>query len=65
MAAETHIEKLLRLKQVLQNIPVSKTTWLNGVKSGKFPQPVKLGPRTHFWRLSDISRLSNGEKGER
>lgn len=35
-------------------IPVSKSTWWEGVKSGRFPQPVKLGPRITAWRIEDI-----------
>lgn len=35
-------------------IPVSKSTWWAGVKSGRFPKPVKLGPRTTAWRVEDI-----------
>lgn len=35
-------------------VPVSRSTWLNGVKSGKYPKPVKLSPRTTAWRVSDI-----------
>ena len=27
-------------------IPVGKSTWWAGVKSSRFPRPVKLGPRT-------------------
>jgi len=38
-------------------IPVSRSTWLNGVRSGKFPKPVKLGPRTTVWRVEDIRAL--------
>ena len=38
-------------------IPVSKSTWWAGVKSGRFPQPVKLGPRTTAWRVEDIRKL--------
>jgi len=38
-------------------IPVSKSTWWAGVKSGRFPQSVKLGPRITAWRLSDILAL--------
>lgn len=37
--------------------PVSRSTWWAGVKSGRFPQPVKLGPRTTAWRVEDIKRL--------
>jgi prophage regulatory protein len=50
-------ERLLRVKQVLQMVPVGRSTWWAGVKSGRFPQPVKLGPRTTAWRLSDIEKL--------
>lgn len=38
-------------------IPVSKSTWWNGIKEGRFPQSVKLGPRTTAWRVEDIRRL--------
>jgi prophage regulatory protein len=38
-------------------IPVSRTSFLNGVKSGKYPQPVKLGERTTAWRVADILKL--------
>jgi prophage regulatory protein len=26
-------------------IPVSRSTWWAGVKNGRYPKPVKLGPR--------------------
>ena len=38
-------------------IPIGRTTFLNGVKSGKYPKPVKLGERTIAWRRSDIIAL--------
>lgn len=38
-------------------IPVSKSTWWAGVKSGRFPKPVKLGPRITAWRVEDIRAL--------
>ena len=38
-------------------IPVSRTTWLEGVNSGIFPKPAKLGGRTNFWRVKDIQDL--------
>ena len=44
----------LRLKQVLALIPVSKSTWWAGVATGRFPQPVRLTPRTTAWRACDI-----------
>jgi hypothetical protein len=35
-------------------IPVGKSTWWAGVKSGRFPAPVKLGPQTRVWRVEEI-----------
>ena len=50
----------LRLKQILGPsgpIPVSKSTWWAGVKSGRYPQPVKIGRRITAWRAEDIRKL--------
>ena len=57
----------LRLSQILGNqkanpplpplIPVCSSTWWAGVKSGRFPAPVKLSARTTGWRVEDIRRL--------
>lgn len=38
-------------------IPVSKSTWWAGIKDGRFPKPVKLGPRITAWRVEDIRTL--------
>jgi predicted DNA-binding transcriptional regulator AlpA len=38
-------------------IPVSKSTWWEGVRDGRFPAPVKLGPKTTTWRVEDILAL--------
>lgn len=38
-------------------VPVSKSTWWAGVKDGRFPKPVKLGPRITVWRAEDIHAL--------
>lgn len=44
----------LRLPQVLQLVPISKSAWWEGCKTGRFPKPVKLGPRTTVWRSEEI-----------
>jgi prophage regulatory protein len=69
---EVKQERLLRLPQIIGNpkadppipplIPVSKSCWWQGVSSGRFPQPVRLGPRLTCWLESDILALM--EKGE-
>ena len=47
----------VRLVHVLEVIPLGKTCWWEGVKSGRFPKPVKLGPRTTAWKVEDIRDL--------
>jgi prophage regulatory protein len=47
----------LRLPQVLELIPVGKSTWWANVKSGKFPKGYKIGPNTTAWKKADIEAL--------
>jgi len=55
----------LRVWQIVGNkktntpalIPIGRTSFLNGVKSGKFPKPVKLGERTTAWTVESIRAL--------
>lgn len=54
----------LRLNQIIGDkktnppipaiIPVGKSTWWAGIKTGRFSKPVKLGPRITVWRVADI-----------
>jgi len=51
-------DRLIRLAEVLTYIPVAKSTWWAGVKSGRYPAPVHhLGPRITAWKLSSILSL--------
>lgn len=57
----------VRLSQIIGNskaeppvppiIPVSRSSWWLGVKTGRFPKPVRLGPRTVAWRVEDLRTL--------
>jgi len=47
----------VRLKTVLQVIPVGKSSWWAGVKSGRYPKPVKLSERCTAWKAEDIHTL--------
>jgi hypothetical protein len=57
----------LRLRQIIGDpkaqppipaiIPVKKTCWWEGVRTGRFPKPVKLARRVTAWRVADIRRL--------
>ena len=47
----------VRLKQILTVIPIGKTCWWEGVKTGRFPKPVKLTERCTAWKAEDIHGL--------
>ena len=47
----------LRLPQVLELIPISKSSWWAGCKNGRYPKPIKLSARTTVWRVEDIREL--------
>lgn len=51
---------LLRINQVLKFVPVSRSNWWAGVKSGRFPKPIKLSERVTVWKASDIRDLVEG-----
>ncbi len=58
-------EGLVRLPQILGDpksgtpgvIPVSRSSWWEGVRTGRYPKPVRLGKRITAWRVSDIRAL--------
>jgi hypothetical protein len=60
-------DALYRVKQIIGDrksdppiqpiIPVSRSTWWLGVKSGQFPAPIKLSERVTVWRGSDLLKL--------
>lgn len=58
----TKINALLRLPDVLAVFPVSRSTWYQGIKEGRYPLPVKIGSRASAWRVSDIEQLIMNSK---
>jgi hypothetical protein len=63
--------RLLRLPQIVGNpkatppipaiIPICKAAWWAGVKSGRYPKPIKLSPRVTAWREDEVLALIGGE----
>jgi prophage regulatory protein len=47
----------LRLPAVLAVFPVSRSTWWEGVRTGKYPKSYKIAPRCTAWKAADIRRL--------
>lgn len=57
----------LRLSQIIGNpkanppipplIPVKKSSWWAGVKSGRYPPAIKLSTHMTVWRVDDIRKF--------
>ena len=45
---------ILRAKDVVELVGVSKNTIHNWINQGIFPKPIKLGPRAVGWRSEQI-----------
>ena len=56
-ARELPAHGYVRLETVLTVFPVGRSTWWKGVKEGRYPANVKLGPRVSAWRVEDIRAL--------
>jgi prophage regulatory protein len=60
-------EGFLRLRQIIGDkkanppippiIPVSRASWYEGVKDGRYPSPISLGPRTSVYKVESIRAL--------
>ena len=65
----------LRLRQIIGDsksdppvpaiLPICASSWWAGVKSGRYPAPIKLGPNTTAWSIISIraliDQLNSGE----
>ncbi len=47
----------VRLETVLVVFPIGRSTWWKGIKAGRYPAGVKLGPRLTAWRVEDLRAL--------
>ena len=63
---ESSVKRLLRIKEVLARLSISRSSFLEGCRTGRFPQPIKLGPRTTVWKAEDIDAFIEnlGKQGE-
>ena len=50
-------DRVLSLAEVLQFFPVSRSTWYQGVKDGKYPKPIQLSVRRVAWRYREVIAL--------
>lgn len=49
----------LRLPEVLSRVGVSKSTWWEGIRTGKYPEG-SLDGRVRYWREAEIDELVGG-----
>ena len=56
-------EGFVRLPVIVAILGIGKTSWWRGIKNGRFPKAIKLGPRTSVWRVEDIRALLAGLAG--
>ncbi len=50
----TALLALLRQREVLALVKVSRPTLWSWRRAGTFPAPIRLGPNTIAWRQSDV-----------
>ncbi len=64
MSASTKPTSILRLKDLQQRVPLSRSTLYAKIAAGAFPSPITLGPRAVGWLASDIDKWiqSRGSK---
>lgn len=49
----------VRQRQILAALPISRSTLWRWVRSGRFPQPVKLSPGVTVWRAEEVLQHIN------
>lgn len=57
-------EGFVRLPQVLQMFPFSRTTLWRKINDGDFPKPHKLGPKTAAWDIAELRDWKRRITGE-
>jgi predicted DNA-binding transcriptional regulator AlpA len=54
------MRKLLKIREVLERIPVSRAHIYNLIAEGKFPRQVKLGGTGAFWVEAEVEAWIQG-----
>jgi prophage regulatory protein len=65
VAASKKHDRLLRVPQILERVPVSRSWLWRLVKDGKFPQPLRISEKITAWKESDIDNFLENLEAER
>ena len=50
---DTHV-LVVRMSRLVEMIDLSRSTVWKLLSEGKFPNPIRLGPRSIGWRIKDV-----------
>jgi prophage regulatory protein len=59
-----HEERFLRLPEVVRRCGISKSSVWLWVREGRFPSPIRVGPRVTCWRASEIDNWIEAKAAE-
>ncbi|MER9225785.1 hypothetical protein NKI39_09020 [Mesorhizobium sp. M0664] len=48
-----------------ENAPIHRSSLWRGINSGRFPEPLKIGPATNRWRVSELIAVLEKASAER
>jgi prophage regulatory protein len=60
--AQTPSITLIRIPQILEIMPVSKSKFWLMVQKGEFPKPIKIG-RSSFWTIEQVQAYLQEKTG--
>jgi prophage regulatory protein len=59
-----HEERFLRLPEVVRRVGISKSSVWLWIRQGRFPEPIRVGPRVTCWRLTEIDAWIEAKAAE-
>lgn len=62
ITAEDRQVTLIRIPQILEMLPISKSKFWLMVQKGEFPKPIKIG-RSSFWTIEQVQDFIRGKVG--
>lgn len=48
-----------------ENTPIHRSTLWRGINAGRYPKPLKIGPGTNRWRVSELVAVLERAAAER
>lgn len=48
-----------------ENTPIHRSTLWRGINAGRYPKPLKIGPGTNRWRVSELVAVLEKAAAER